>query len=383
VTREDKLKKLNEMEGPGDLNEKEKTKDIADGVMIKISVKRMGGHAPVVLAIPESSTFQDLKNALTDAVPVGVFGYKLVTEEFEVLYCSLGTRISELNLSDGASLTMITETCRDYSRIAGPEKVLKTGKHPCGIYIDDEGNFFINHYYGEFKKYNDKFELVCESKIQPNPWQMARAPSGEFLMAYSDGIHIFEPTTLKETRVIPGPSFKGVAVEGELVYASSSLRNEIRVFQLSDGKLMGTHTPDLKQPSCLTVIDGRLLAVADRGNDRILLLDLHTLEVRSQLPPARAPSHQRLSKPNDMVVDSAGNLLVMDVGGQRIAVFREDGTFIASVLEGFFVDHGNTYPYLSYNQITGSIAASNDDEHCVTIFSPIFKVDEVEGMEQV
>lgn len=112
--------------------------------------------------------------------------------------------------------------------------------------------------------------------------------------------------------------------------------------------------------------------IADRGSNRILLLDKETFEIQSQLPPEGAPKNHLLLHPNDVKVDSGGNLLVMDTGHERIAVFREDGSLVASVLEGFFKNIEDTYCNLCYNHITGAIAASNDDCHCVTVLSPIF-----------
>jgi sugar lactone lactonase YvrE len=270
---------------------------------------------------------------------------------------------------------MVTECCRDYSRITGPEKVLKTVKHPSGSHVDAECNLYISHYYGQLKKYDQNFECALEVKMNcSNPWQMACAPTGELLLAFGRrGIHVYNPDTLELIRKIEDVRCQGVAATSEYIYAACTDEKAIKVLRLSDGAEIATHTPGLKSPQGLAVVDDRLLAVADRGNNRVLLLELDTFEVRQTLPPDFAPEHQRLSKPNDVVVDSAGNLLVMDVGHERIAVFREDGTFVTSVMQGFFKNHGNTYPYVVHNPITGAILASNDDEHCVTIFSPIFE----------
>merc|ERR1712217_393680 len=104
-------------------------------------------------------------------------------------------------------------------------------------------------------------------------------------------------------------------------------------------------------------------------------LNSETLDFLSVVPPGNCPKSSSLKLPTDVKFDSGGNLLVMDTGNERIAIFREDGSIVASVLEGWFKFCGGTFCNLCYNHITGAIAASNDDAHCVTLMSPIFLVD--------
>ncbi|CAK9116288.1 unnamed protein product [Durusdinium trenchii] len=95
----------------------------------------------------------------------------------------------------------------------------------------------------------------------------------------------------------------------------------------------------------------------------------------STTAPATLPSQgsasgvTKLGMPNDVVADAAGNLLVMDTRNERVAVFRQDGTFIASIMEGFFKDKGNTFSYLACNVETGVVALSNNDMHELALLS--------------
>merc|ERR1712241_900790 len=57
-----------------------------------------------------------------------------------------------------------------------------------------------------------------------------------------------------------------------------------------------------------------------------------------------------------------------------IAVFRNSGAFVASVLPGFFKNHSNTHSFLDCNLASGAIAASSDDEHKIMVLSPIFEL---------
>jgi DNA-binding beta-propeller fold protein YncE len=65
--------------------------------------------------------------------------------------------------------------------------------------------------------------------------------------------------------------------------------------------------------------DGQLLYVADNGNDRIAVLDAHSLELLGSF------GESELSEPHDVAFDQTGHLLVADTGGSRIAIYEVDG----------------------------------------------------------
>jgi len=293
---------------------------------------------------------------------------------------SADTTLAELELRDGVTITMITDSARDYSRCREPENVVKTGSYPNGIAIDECGRLYVSHFGGELQVLDPSLKQTLHKTTVPTaPRQMALTPSGDLLLAFDDGVRLFN-STLEPIRHLRGFSCTGVALHGEIIYASDSSKNVIHKVQLSDGKLLSEHSPGLRSPQAMCVFDDRLLVVADRGNDRIVFLDLETLEVASQLPRLGCTNKKAcLSHPNDVIVDAGGNLLVMDTGNARIAVFREDGELVTSALEGFFKDHGNTFSYLFYHPVTGAIAVSNNDEHCITTFAPIFKTSAPSG----
>ncbi len=64
--------------------------------------------------------------------------------------------------------------------------------------------------------------------------------------------------------------------------------------------------------------DKKLLYVADNGNDRIVVLDAHTLQTKGAFGQAE------LREPHDVAFDPQGQLLVADTGNNRIAVFSID-----------------------------------------------------------
>jgi len=88
--------------------------------------------------------------------------------------------------------------------------------------------------------------------------------------------------------------------------------------------------------------DGRLLYVADNGNDRIAVLDPDTLEVIGTIGEAE------LSAPHDAAFDSRGRLLVADTGNDRVVIYRLKGARgekMAVIKGGFRHPEGvATYP---------------------------------------
>lgn len=91
-----------------------------------------------------------------------------------------------------------------------------------------------------------------------------------------------------------------VAVSGELMFRQVQSSNR-----------------DLDEPhDILLSPDGSLLFVADNGNNRIVVLDAHTLERRAIL------GEGLVIAPHDVCFDKDGRLLVADTGNNRIAIFE-------------------------------------------------------------
>jgi DNA-binding beta-propeller fold protein YncE len=65
--------------------------------------------------------------------------------------------------------------------------------------------------------------------------------------------------------------------------------------------------------------DGKLLYVADNGNDRIAVLDAHSLELLGSF------GEGEVAEPHDVALDLDGRLLVADTGGSRIAIYELSG----------------------------------------------------------
>ena len=85
--------------------------------------------------------------------------------------------------------------------------------------------------------------------------------------------------------------------------------------------LMAASADNLDEPHDIVLSpDGRLLYVADNGNDRIVVLDANTLNELGRFGSGE------LAAPHDVVFDRQGRLLVADTRNHRIAIYEVDGT---------------------------------------------------------
>ncbi|CAE7247551.1 trim71 [Symbiodinium natans] len=294
--------------------------------------------------------------------------------------------LGDLGLADGSVVMLMKEPSRNYALITAPEFQFRSDQYPNGLTFDRQGRLLVAHYFGLLQVWDASFttKLSQGSLGGSQPSQICIAPGGELLVAFRSGyVQMMDAEDLspkgpqlrpREGRFSPS----GVAVVGDRVFVSCARTSMLHQFSLTDGSHLdqrkgGAHW-ELMAPNGMAVIEDRVLAIADRGLHRVLLLDTETLELRGQVPDVETWRQQAgpaaLKKPNDVAVDAAGNLLVMDTQNERVAVFRQDGTLVASVMEGFFKDKGNTFSYLACNHDTGHIAISNNDEHRVAVLAP-------------
>jgi phage tail-like protein len=91
----------------------------------------------------------------------------------------------------------------------------------------------------------------------------------------------------------------------------------------------------LNKPRGLWIGSNDLLYVADSGNHRILIFDLHTFQVKDVLgqPETSIGANSsddpgRFNEPWDLCGDSAGNLYVVDWGNKRVQKFDQPGNVI-------------------------------------------------------
>lgn len=346
--------------------------------VMEVSVTRIGG-AERHVELSVEATVQDLRDV------IDLCGFNTRKLAYRIM-CSAavlqpGTaKLVDFGVQHGSTITMLTEFARDYAKITSFERSVQCGKYPNGVLIDQHGQLFVSHYFGQLQVYNPEYSLVKSLQLPgSSPSQMARAPTGEVLIAFRSNrkVGVFNPSLEHVRDIGAGMCPSGVAVAGDFAFVSDSQEQEVRVLRFQDGQLIETlggkkgNKVQLSRPSGLAIVDDSLLAIADRGSNCVLLLRLDNFDLARRLPADASDGSAQLRQPNDVAVDSAGNLLVMDTGNERIAVYREDGSFLASVMQGFFKDHGNTFSYLACNHDTGAIAVSNNDEHSVAVLAPL------------
>jgi DNA-binding beta-propeller fold protein YncE len=336
--------------------------------------------------VPATATVRDLREAAERCFQFGIFAYRL-SDSDGVLMDDLDAKLVSFGIQDGANIMITKEFARDYGKITSFSKRIKCAEYPNGVLIDQSsGHLFVCHYFGTLGIYDADFTLTRSIKLGGNaPSQMALTPSGELLVAFrsSRTVGVFdvkEGKQIKQIKLQRNSTPSGIAVLGDRVFVADSGCGVVRELNIADGtevretsgKWLGAN---MQGPSGMAIVEDRFLAVADRRANRVLFIALDTLEAFGQLPGQSAEcgggAGESLRQPNDVAVDTGGNLIVMDTGNERIAVFRQDGTLLASVMQGVFKDHGNTFSYLACNHSTGAIAVSNNDEHEIAVLAPL------------
>jgi len=255
----------------------------------------------------------------------------------------------------------------EYAKIDGFAGTIEcVAGRPCGLAFNHRGELHLCHFYGDLCVYDVEYNLVKRVELPFHaPTQMAFAPTGELLIAFQQqaaAAKAFAGDSLEELMDIGLGLITcavGITASRDRVFISDGHEHAVQAFSLADGTWVASLAGYFFQPSGLTIIEDRHLAVVDRGSNVVKLISLETMEAVGQV------GWKQLMEPNDVAVDGEGHLLVMDTGHERIAVFNSNGTFLASVMPGLFKNHGNTYGYLACNMETGDVAVSVSDTNSV------------------
>lgn len=344
---------------------------------IRVILQRMSGEESEV-HLPKDATLQDLRKEVEKSSTVGQCAFRLLFNGEPLGWTASATlTLVQLGIVDGSVVILMKEPSR---------YVLTSDQYPNGLAFDPRGRLAVAHFFGSLEVWDTDFatKLYQGQMGGRQPSQICFGPGGELVVAFRTGyVQLLGPDDYSQK----GPQLRppsdafhpsGLAVLGDRVFVSCSRTSTLHQFSLRDGSHLqqrkgGSHW-ELQEPSGMAVIEDRILAIADRGLHRVLLLDAESLDFHGQVPDHQTWRSKEapgaLRKPNDVAVDAAGNLLVMDTQNERVAVYRQDGSLVASVMEGFFKDKGNTFSYLSCNHETGYIAISNNDEHRVAVLAP-------------
>lgn len=181
-------------------------------------------------------------------------------------------------------------------------------------------------------------------------------PDGTTLLTLADRIG--------DTVLLKAPT--DLALSEEFLYVVDQGLNQVVLFTL-DGQYhdtfgrRGGDPKQFKKPQGIFVHRG-VVYVADTGNDRIQVFGpdgvyLHAIDGRAGQQDV--PSLHRLQEPRDLIIDPAGNLVVLDDDG--VKVYGPSGTFITLLPEeksptaltlgrdGFFVADRKSYSVRKYS----------------------------------
>ncbi|CAJ1458463.1 unnamed protein product [Effrenium voratum] len=342
---------------------------------MELRIWRLSGEEQTVTISQDASLF-DLKSKIS---ATGLAN-ELLAMELLLGGCPLDQRdpqkkLADLGVADGANLTVVAKRSHDYSQITKVDKLVKSEKWPQGVFTTAEGLFYVCHFQGELLVYDQQLQNIRRALLpreMRTPSQMTMAPNGHLVIAchrsYSAAAAVVDPQTMEVIKWFGDTDERsrtcGVAVAEGRVFLSTIPYGgsaKVVVYDFETTKLLAVFG-GFENPCGLCVADEKLL-VADRSSNKVLILDMMGRLVKEI-------GGGELLKPNDVALDSSGNILVMDTEHERIAVFAPDGYLLASVLPKSFKNFGNTHSYISVNPLTGTISVSMDDAHQVAIVAP-------------
>jgi len=262
---------------------------------------------------------------------------------------------------------------RDYSLITKPKYTISGNSltYPGGVVFIKQKLLAVGYYYGQITIWDIKSqELIREQKFDGQCSTLLTFGSLIVCLMRYAKILILD-SNLNEIGQIkfPGRS-EGIAISERSgwIAITKCIDGEVIFFDI---KLI---EKNVLEPKAVMRIDGfnwptgicfnqdsTLLAVCERRSNQVSLYSFLKKEVLFSF------GSNTLLQPNDVKLDTDRNFLVYDTGNRRLCIFDQEGTFLLSVLDGFFRDTGNTYSRLVVDA-SGTVAVTDDDAHQVFIF---------------
>jgi DNA-binding beta-propeller fold protein YncE len=191
---------------------------------------------------------------------------------------------------------------------------------------------------------------------------------------------------LEDQDILPPPGYEymsptGVTCSNSYLFVADTSNNVIHKWDLKTRKYLtsiGGEEFGFNSPQGLTIVNDKYLFVADRGNDRVVKLNLDgsSMEIFGDIEHDQwqeGSAKRGFGEPNDVTADPDGNVLIYDTNNKRVVVCNEQGGFIHSILPGFFRDGGQgctSYGRIACCHETGRVAMVDDDHHKIYIIRP-------------
>eukprot|EP00435_Cladocopium_sp_Y103_P002452 s5338_g1.t1 len=309
------------------------------GAPMELKVMRISGDE-TLLTVPQDLKLYDFKALLAEH---GILDERLQVEfllEGVALPQHPETTLMELGVDGSCPLTVVKKRGHDYSRVTKLEHEVPSERWPQGVLTTQEGLLYVCHFQGELMVFSPELVLVSKHILPRevvNPSQMQMAPNGDLVFACSRSggatAAVVDPKTFEVKRFLnaEGGRGLGLAMRGGVVYLSyggrfshGEKRGCVVALDFETGEVVQTFRGFAK-PTGLCVANDQLL-VSDRGANEVRIMTLEGEDVQTI-------GQGQLKYPNDVAVDSCGNILVMDTGNERVAVFSPDGQLLASILQ--------------------------------------------------
>eukprot|EP00928_Gymnodinium_smaydae_P026978 TRINITY_DN21013_c0_g2_i1.p1 TRINITY_DN21013_c0_g2~~TRINITY_DN21013_c0_g2_i1.p1 ORF type:complete len:1031 (+),score=136.20 TRINITY_DN21013_c0_g2_i1:100-3192(+) len=307
---------------------------------------------------------------------VGVSGYSYLDKIVQLPFAIPELCTSEKKTMLRGFLTGKGSATRDYSLISSFDNVCNTGRetYPNGVTFI-KGKLLWVGFYGhaklvdpdtsaviqelDWKKYGSMSQITTSSR---GNIYVAATRTNRILMFSSD----YEFLGEIGEGYLRGP--RGVAATMNLIYIADSANNRVVLVDAHTLAVKDTVPSEdsdnpMNYPTALAVIENRYLVVADRNNHQVQVLKLdgtHTHNIGKGV----------LKSPNDVSADADGNLLVYDTGNCRLVLFSLQGHYLTAIMTGFFLDTGNTFSSIACCLETGRVAISDNDGHRIALLKP-------------
>jgi len=265
---------------------------------------------------------------------------------------------------------------RDYSLITKPKFTIKSANllYPYGVSYNSQKLMAVGYYRGEVAIWDIRSQKLIRWRRFGSTISAVLSFRSLWVVGFWKRSKILILDSELEEKAIIWPkdagNCEGIAIceRRGWIAISDRFSSDVKIFELDiieKSKLRPTAVmkiEGLRWPAGICFnLEGTVLAVTERHLNRISLVN--PLDGQKLL----SFGSEHLICPNDVKLDTDGNFLVYDTGNRRLCIFDQEGTFLLSVLDGFFRDTGNTFSAICVAS-SGTIAVSDNDNQQVFIF---------------
>jgi len=159
--------------------------------------------------------------------------------------------------------------------------------------------------------------VVATIRVGERPRAVLPVPGGrEVLVSTARGLALIDVATRKVVRVLPageGPDSFALSIDGGRAFVSNDDSGALSVVEIPNGKRLGVIAVGPNPGAVTRSADGRSIYVT--GEERVTVIDAHTLDVRARIATQKGPSGIAFSpdgKKAWVTNEQSGSLTVVD-----------------------------------------------------------------------